>query len=151
MKKLLMMLALMALATFAHAETRGSKTEAEAMVKKAIAHMKAKGIAKTVEEVNARNGVFNNGDLYITIYDMNMKNLAHGANARMVGKDMIELKDMDGKYYMRERLQIITEKGKGWQDFKFVNPVSKEIEPKSMYVERFGDFIFGCGAYKPNS
>jgi cytochrome c len=132
----------------AQADDRGTKEEAKAMVQKAIAYMKANGLEKTVEEVNNRNGQFVDRDLYVTIYDMNMKNLAHGANARMVGKDMIDLKDVDGKAYMRERQKLATSQGSAWQDFKFVNPVTKKIEPKTMYIEKSGNVIFGCGFYR---
>ncbi len=128
---------------------QGTAEEAMAMVKKAGAYMKANGKDKMIAEVNNLKGQFVDRDLYVTVYDMNMKNLAHGANPRMVGKDMIELRDVDGKSYIKERLELIKAKGKGWQDYKVVNPVSKLIEPKSMYVERFDDLIIGCGIYKP--
>jgi signal transduction histidine kinase len=66
----------------------------------------------------------------------------------MIGKDLSDLKDADGKYFVRERIELVKKKGSGWQDYKFVNPVSKQIEPKSMYVERYEDVIVGCGVYK---
>jgi hypothetical protein len=36
----------------------------------------------------------------------------------------------------------------GWQDYKFMNPTSRQIEPKSMYLQRYEDVIVGCGIYK---
>jgi len=36
----------------------------------------------------------------------------------------------------------------GWQDYKFRNPTSNQVEPKAMYVERVNDVIVGCGIYK---
>ncbi|MNR23206.1 Methyl-accepting chemotaxis protein 4 [compost metagenome] len=68
----------------------------------------------------------------------------------MIGKDLIDIRDGDGKYYMRERIEIIKTKGKGWQDYKFLDPLTKKIEPKSMYIEKFDDLIVGCGIYKPD-
>ena len=65
-----------------------------------------------------------------------------------IGKDLIDLKDIDGRPYIRERMELAKTKGKFWQDFKFPNPVSKRIEPKSMYCERFEDMVVGCGGYK---
>ena len=91
---------------------------------------------------------FRDRDLYVTINDLNARNLAHGANPRMQGKDLIDLKDADGKAFMRERLELARKNGKGWQDYKFVNPVTKLIEPKSMYFERYEDLIINCGIYK---
>ncbi len=62
---------------------------------------------------------------------MSDEKLAHGANSKMIGKDLIDLKDSDGKAFVRERLEMAKTKGKGWQDFKFTNPVTKRIEPKA--------------------
>ena len=127
----------------------GTREEAIALVQKAIASIKANGREKTIAEINNVQGTkFRDRDLYITINDMTAKNLAHGANPRMQGKDLIDLKDADGKAFMRERLELVKTKGKGWQDYKFVNPVSKQIEDKSMYFEKFEDLIINCGVYK---
>src|SRR4051794_18974728 len=126
----------------------GTADEAVAMVKRVIAYIKANGKEKTIEAVNNINGSFRDRDLYVTINDMTAKTLAHGANAKMQGKDLIDLKDADGKFFMRERLELVKAKGKGWQEYKFVNPVTGQIEPKAMYFERYEDLIVNCGIYK---
>lgn len=127
---------------------RGTADEAVAMVKKAIAFMKANGREKAYAEINNPNGQFKDRDLYVVVYDLKAKNIAHGANPRMIGKDLIEMKDADGKAFMKERVEIMKAKDKGWQDYKFLNPVTKKIEPKSMYLEKFEDVIVACGIYK---
>jgi cytochrome c len=126
----------------------GTAQEATAMVKKVLTFMKANGKEKTLAEVNNLQGRFRDRDLYITINDLEGKNLAHGANAKMQGKDLIDLKDADGKPFMRERMELAKTKGKGWQDYKFVNPVTKQIEQKSMYFEKYDDLLVNCGIYK---
>jgi cytochrome c len=129
--------------------SHGSADEAVALVQNVIASIKSVGREKTIAEINdLQSGKYRDRDLYVTINDLRAKNLAHGANARMQGKDLIDLKDADGKFFMRERVDIAKAKGKGWQDYKFVNPVSKQIEPKSMYFERYEDLIINCGIYK---
>ena len=130
------------------ASERGTAEEAVAMVHKVIEYMKANGKEKTIAEVNNLNGKFRDRDLYVTINTLQAVTLAHGANAKMQGKDLIELRDADGKYFMKERLEIVKAKGKGWQDYKFVNPVTKAIEPKAMYFEKYEDVIVNCGIYK---
>lgn len=140
----------LAATAWAQKSEHGSADEAVAMVQQVIASIKANGKDKTLAEVNnTTSGKFRDRDLYVTINDLSGKNLAHGANPKMQGKDLIELKDADGKYFMRERLELAKTKGKGWQDYKFVNPVSKQIEPKSMYFEKYEDMIINCGIYKP--
>jgi signal transduction histidine kinase len=66
----------------------------------------------------------------------------------MVGKDMIDMKDPDGVPFVKERIEIAKTKGKGWQDYKFTNPVTKQIEPKTVYLEKYEDMIVCSGAYK---
>ncbi|WP_136418033.1 cache domain-containing protein [Herbaspirillum sp. ST 5-3] len=151
MKALIKLLFVFAAATFginASAADRGTPEEAVAMVKKVIEYMKANGTEKAIAEVNNVQGQFRDRDLYVTINDLNAKTLAHGANVRMQGRNLIDLKDADGKFFMRERMELARTKGKGWQDYKFVNPETKQIESKSMYFERVGDLIVNCGVYK---
>lgn len=126
----------------------GTPAEAEALAKKAVAYIKANGLEKGLAEVNNPKGQFVDRDLYVTVYDMTGKCLAHGFNQKMVGKDLIELKDPDGKLYIKERVEMMKTKNKGWQDFKFTNPLSKKIEPKTAYIEKVGDVIVMSGAYK---
>jgi cytochrome c len=125
----------------------GTVAEAEAMVKKAIAYLKANGKDKAFAEFSNPKGQFVDRDLYVTVYDLNGKCLAHGANLTMIGKDLIDLKDTDGKAFIKERIELAKTKEKFWQDYKFMNPVSKKIEPKSMYCERVEDIIVACGIY----
>lgn len=126
----------------------GTPAEAEAMVKNAVAEIKANGQDKAFAEFTNPKGKFVDRDLYITVYDMNGKCLSHGANPKMIGKDLIELRDPDGKFFIKDRVEIAKTKGGGWQDYKFNNPVTKKIEPKTMYFEKTGDIIVACGAYK---
>ena len=126
----------------------GTKDEAVALVKKAVAEIKANGQDKAFAEFNDPKGKYVDRDLYITVYDMNGKCLAHGANAKMIGKDLMDLKDPDGKPFVKERTELAKTKGSGWVDYKFTNPVTKKVEPKSQYFEKTGDIIVSCGFYK---
>lgn len=126
----------------------GSAAEAEGMVKKAIAYLNANGKDKAFQEISNPKGQFVDRDLYITVYDLNGKCLAHGANSKMIGKDLMGLKDPDGVPFVKERMELAKKKDKFWQDYKFTNPLTKKIEPKSMYCEKAGDIIVACGIYK---
>jgi cytochrome c len=132
----------------AHAADQGTAQEAEAMVKKAVAYIKANGPEKAYEEfTNGKS--FKDRDLYIIVYDLNGKNLAQGANPKLVGKDLIGLKDPDGKPLIQMFVDLAKTKGKGWvEGYKFLNPVSQKIEGKAMYLERVGETLVGCGIYK---
>jgi signal transduction histidine kinase len=126
----------------------GTKEEAVALVKKAIDYIKANGRDKAFEEFSNPKGQFVDRDLYIVVYNMNAKCLAHGQKKSMVGKDLIDFKDVDGKEFMKERVALMKANNTAWQDYKFMNPVTKKIEPKEMYLEKFEDVIVGAGIYK---
>jgi cytochrome c len=129
-------------------DKRGTPAQAEAMVKKAIEFIKTNGNEKAFAEISNKEGKFVDGDLYCFVYDMTGKCLAHGGNIKQVGKDLIDLKDPDGKAFVKERVEIAKSKGKGWQNYKWSNPTTSAIEEKTAYVEKCGTVIVGCGAYK---
>lgn len=143
----LAVLVLMAGFSTAAAGENGTKEEAVGLAKKAIELIKASGNEKAFAEICDPKGQFIDRDLYVVVYDMNGVVLAHGANAKMIGKEMIDYKDVDGKEYVKERIAMMKSQQSGWQEYKFMNPVSKQIEPKTMYIERLGDLIVGCGVY----
>jgi signal transduction histidine kinase len=128
---------------------RATAKEAEAMVKKGVAYIKANPRDKAMADISNKQGQFVDRDLYLTVYKLDGMNLAHGANEKFVGKNMIDLKDIDGKEHIRERMDMAKTKSAFWQDFKFVNPVNKKIEPKQMYCERADELVVCGGIYKP--
>ncbi len=94
-----------------YAAEKGTKAEAEAMVRKAVAFMKANGKDKALAEFSNPKGQFVDRDLYIFVYDLNGKCVAHGANRKMIGIDLMAMKDPDGKEYVKERVEIAKTKG----------------------------------------
>lgn len=127
---------------------KGSADEAVALVKKAANYLKNNDKEKAYAEFNNNKGQFIDRDLYIFVFDMTGKTLAHGTNPKLLGKNMTDLKDADGKYFVRSFIEVANTKGKGWVDYKWINPVSKAIEQKSTYIEKVGDVLVGCGIYK---
>jgi signal transduction histidine kinase len=129
-------------------EGNATATEATAMVKKGIAFIKSNGKDKGYAEISNKAGQFTDRDLYLVVYGLDGTVRAHGANEKMIGKNLIELKDVDGKPFVKERVELAQSKGTFWQDYKFTNPVSKKIEPKSMYCEKLEDAAVCGGIYK---
>jgi signal transduction histidine kinase len=131
------------------AEERALPKEAESLVHRAVAFLHHEGKEKALAAFSDPKGQFRYRDLYIMVYDLNGKCLAHGAKADRIGKSLAEDKDADGKSFVKERIQIAKEKGKGWQEYKFENPATRKVEAKVAYFERVEDFIVASGAYKP--
>jgi cytochrome c len=122
--------------------------QAEAMVKKGVAFIKTNGIEKGYAEISNKQGQFIDRDLYLVVYQLDGKVLAHGANEKMIGRDLIELKDVDGKEFVRERVELGKARASFWQDYKFTNPVTRKTEPKTMYCERLDKTVVCGGIYK---
>jgi cytochrome c len=139
-------LALAQSAAFASGD-RASKADAEAMVAKGVAAVKAKGEAAYVD-FTAPSKTYVDRDLYLVIYDMTGKCLAHGQNPKQVGKDLINLKDPDGKEFVKERVTLAASKAKFWQDYKFTDPLTKTVQAKQAYCEKQGNLIICGGIYK---
>jgi cytochrome c len=132
----------------AFAAEGAAKDDAVAMVKKATAFIKEQGPDKAYPEISNKAGRFIDRDLYVVVYQLDGKVLAHGSNEKFVGKDMIEAQDVDGKLYVKERVELASKQPSFWQDYKFVNPVSKKVEPKQMYCEKLDNTAVCAGIYK---
>ena len=130
------------------AEGGANAAEATAMVKKGVAFIKASGKDKGYAAISTKGGQFSDRDLYLVVYGMDGVVRAHGANEKMIGKNLIDLKDVDGKAFVKERVELAAAKGTFWQDYKFTNPETKKIEPKSMYCEKLDDTVVCGGIYK---
>jgi cytochrome c len=144
---------MLALAAFAvaplaaTASPNGTRAEAQAMVEKAAALLTAEGNDKAFATFDDRSGPFVDGDLYIFVQDFKGTTLAHGVNKALIGKNLLNVKDADGKLFVQEFVSVATTKGEGWVDYKWPNPTSKKIESKSSFVKKVGDYIIGCGVY----
>jgi len=128
---------------------RGTADEAKAMVEKAASLLKDAGAEKAFAAFNdPANKDFHDRDLYIFVRSMDGNTVAHGANKGMIGHTNLDLKDADGKPYNKEMIDLANGKGSGWVEYRWVNPVSHKIEPKSSFVEKVGDYVVGAGFYK---
>jgi cytochrome c len=121
--------------------------QATAMVKKGVAFIKANGNDKGYAEISSKTTQFKDRDLYLVVYGLDGVVRAHGANEKMIGRNLIDLKDVDGKAFVKERVDLGSSKGTFWQNYKFTNPTNKKIEAKRMYCERLEDAVVCGGIY----
>jgi cytochrome c len=142
-----LLVAPLVLGGFALAVTSASKDEAVAMVKRAVATIKNEGPDKAYAEIDDPKGPFVHRDLYITVVNMDGLVLAHGADKTRIGINVLHDKDVDGKEFVKERMQLAKTKPSFWQSYKFMNPVTKQVEPKQTYCERLNDTVVCGGIY----
>lgn len=128
--------------------SRASEAEARAMLAKAVAQLKAEGKEKAFSDFTKPNGPYVDRDLRVTVLGLDGKFMMNGNNARMVGRDATNSLDAAGKAYIKERIEMVKKDGKGEQDYKFLNPMTKQIENKVTFFEKVDDMIVAVGAYK---
>jgi cytochrome c len=127
----------------------GSRDEAVAMVERVQDVFKKEGPEATFKAVSDKSTTaFHDRDLYPFVYDMSGLCVAHGARPALIGKNLIDLKDQDGKYLIREIIAIAQGPRHGWVDYKWPNPITNKIEDKSSYIEKLGDYVVGVGVYR---
>ena len=56
--------------------------------------------------------------------------------------------EQDGKEFVKERVELAKSKGKFWQDYKFTDPLTKTVQPKQMYCEKYNEVVVCGGIYK---
>jgi signal transduction histidine kinase len=132
-------------------QAQDQKPKALALVKEAVAFAKKNGKEALVKEVNQGSGRFHvksGEDAYIFIYDMQGLCMAMGYQTQAVGTNRWTIKDPDGVFIVQEFIKVAKGKGSGWVDYKFPNPKSGKVEPKTTYVEALDGWVIGCGVYK---
>lgn len=139
------------------AAEKSTEQEALALLKKAQDYIKANGVEKSIVEFNRLDSPFNSkseinpkGDLYLYSVDAKGYQAVHGKNPKIVGKVMLDMRDSDGTYLIKDMVTQCFDKGVGKVSYRWPNPVTKDLEAKIGYVERVPgqDFCLGTGWYK---
>lgn len=151
-RKIFIFLCLFFIAVYANAQGLSPEAKkAKSLVESAISFYNKNGKDKTFAEINNTKGQFTDGEYYIFVIDFNGVCLARGdGNKKRIGKNLIDEKDPDGKYYIKEMIDKLKKNIFAWVDYKRTNPKTKKIELKSSYVKKVKgeNFFFGCGFYK---
>ena len=112
--------------------------EAQAVATAAVSHIKKVGTEQAVRDFNTAVEWKNKG-VNVNLIDMKGLCLASSLNERLVGKNTYESKDPTGKEFVKEFIAT-AQKGEGWVDYQFINPESKKLEPRAMFVRKVPGF-----------
>lgn len=127
-----------------------SPADAISMVEKGLSYLQKNGKDALIKEINDKNPEFIKGDIYLVVRAMDGTTLAHPNNPKLIGKNLVAIPDANGKFFRKEIIELAQSKGKGWVDYRFNNPVTKNMENKSTYLVKSGDIIIEAGIYKAN-
>jgi signal transduction histidine kinase len=126
-----------------------TEKDAIAMAERGAAMVKAKGKEEVMKRISAKDPEFVQGSLYIDMRDVKTGIvLAHPYNPSIVGKDLTDVPDANGKKYRREIIELAAAKGKGWVDYQYKNPTTGKIEPKTTYILLVDGVVLEAGLYK---
>ncbi len=151
MKKAIAVLIVIGIFLFSLVSCTSGKDEAKNLVNKAVAYVKYQGEKKAIAEISKRRGMFDKGELYVFAYDTNGVMLAHPKNPELIGKNLVDVPDSEGKLFRKEIVERAKAKGSGWVDYVYLNPETNELEHKTTYFQKVGDIIVCCGAYREYS
>lgn len=142
-------LAVAVMAATTMAQDRGTRDEAKTMVDAALAHVKKAGAEQAYKDFTQDKGTWTKKDLYVFVMDSTGKMLAHGANEKLVGKDLINLKDSSGKAFVVDMIAT-AKKGSGWVDYEWADPLTKKVDGKASLVKAVpgSDTFVGVGVYR---
>lgn len=126
-----------------------------AQLNRGIEYAEANGIEKLIEILKNPDAPgrsrFVQGDYYIWIFKTDFKTtavvVAHPINKAINDRDFFEIKDADGKLFIKDIMRITATKGKGWVSYSWAHPRLKKAMPKLTYSVKFGDYILSDGFY----
>jgi cytochrome c len=145
-------LSLMAVALAASVDNAFSATPNEAAavaravntVTNAVQFFKDNGRANALAEFNNPKGRFNYVEMYIFAYNTNGTMIANCRNKNLVGMQLINLPDADGKLYVKAIVDMAKARGKGAVDYSYENPDTDGVESRRVYFQRVDDVIICC-------
>jgi cytochrome c len=123
--------------------------DARSLTVKAVDVLAAKGV-DGARAMFHQEGEFKHGEIYVNVIDMDGKWLIYPPRPAGEGQSVINVKDADGKFLVQDIVKVAKEKGEGWVEYRWLNPVSNKIEPKASYVKRVpnADLVAYVGVYK---
>lgn len=128
---------------------RATPEQAKAILWRAVDELKRSG-AQSFQRFNDINGGFVQDDTYVFVVGIkDMRMHAHGSMPRLIGRNVAELVDANGKPIMRPMIDIVNAKGEGSLDYQWRNPVTGKIESKRTFLQKVGDYMIGVGYYQP--
>jgi signal transduction histidine kinase len=139
---------LIGLIAFTVLSCASGKDDAKTLVRKAVAYVSYLGKEKAIAEINKPRGMFDKGEVYVFAYDLQGVMVAHPKNPALIGKNLYNVPDTEGKLFRKEIVEKAKVKGSGWVDYTYWNPETIELEHKTTYCQKEGDIIVCCGVYR---
>lgn len=136
--------------TASSTRTAAEAARAQALLDRAETHLRERGEQAMASFSQA--GEFVDGELYVYVIDTAGNFLASGGTSTtLIGRNVTELTDSEGRHFMRTILEGAKAKSSGQVEYRWNNPLRGRNEPKIATYRRVGDHILVVGYYAPNA
>ena len=118
------------------------------LVEKSVQLIQEKGPEAAFPVLSDPEGEFVDGELYVFTYDMDGTIVQH-LRPRLLGKNMMNIKDKEGKCLACDFVRIAKEEGRGWSQYWWPKPGSREVSVKVSYIMKVPnhELFVGAGVY----
>jgi len=99
-----------------------TKDECVTKCKEAAQLITEKGLEAALPELNKKDGKFVWKDTYVYVLDFTGVHVTHPLRPELVGKNVLEAKDSNGKFLVKELIEVARTKGEGWIDYMYPKP-----------------------------
>ena len=131
----------------ARAAEQATPEEAKALAERAAAHFKEVGAEKAIADFSDAAGGYVDRELFVVVYDPDRRVIGSYGVPALRGKDAATLKDVEGKEFGKEIIQVAKSPGAGWVEYRMTNPATKKVGLKRSWVIGIGDYVLLVGAF----
>jgi signal transduction histidine kinase len=120
-------------------------------VQNAIALYESDGEDEVLRQIADPDGRFIQKELYIFALDTKGTLLAHPFSTTLVGANLLDYRDCNGKPFIRKIIATAKNRGYGFADYSWRLPNSEEDLNKTVFFERVHRIVLCSGFYKKDS
>jgi len=127
---------------------QGTADQARNMVFKAMEHIRSVGYDQAVRDFHDPRFGFIDRDMYIFIFDRAGYYVVHASMPEKDGTDLRAAPGLDADKLVADAWEVCDRDQGGWVNYTITNPVTREVQAKTSYVEPLdADRLLGCGCY----
>ncbi|NJN46785.1 MAG: hypothetical protein HC808_10230 [Candidatus Competibacteraceae bacterium] len=148
--RVLLFLSVAMIASGTWADEVSTKKAAISLVGKALAQVEAIGLEQALEDFKQPDNPFQEGDLYVFVYDFEGNNLANSVPLDLPGANLKDLRSPDGKLVIQQMIEMTKASGGGAFEYDWINPETQQIQSKISYFKKIPNFdgFIGSGYYR---
>lgn len=128
-----------------------NKTFIEEVVNRAADLVANRG-KEAFSQLRDKTGAFVFMDTYVFVNSVNGKELVNPAQPSLEGKNMVDVRDVNGKFVVRDYIDAAMKDGSAWVDYYWYRPGENTPARKHAYVRKVESggetYIIGSGFYE---